>query len=131
MAQPNPLAVHLKEIHSTLDHPDHSRVVTINNRPFVNLRRYSEYLRTFRETLPFEAPNLERERVPGHLAYLEERLATVRVDDASIDALMNRSLELEKAETRLKDTHALELARLGFVNSRRRSAAGARTERGS
>lgn len=124
------LALHLKQIHAVLDDPDHGQVMIVDGRPLVNFKRYSEYAKVFREHLSFEAPDLERQRVAGHLAYLEQRLADVRVDEASEQELMSRSLRHEQGESKMIRNHTLELAALGFSRpkNRRPTTAGGRSQ---
>jgi son of sevenless len=113
-------ALHLKQIRSVLDHPDHRQVIVHDGRPLINFKRYSEYVHKFKEHLAFKAPDLEKQRNAGHLAYLEQRLADVRVDEASEQELMSRSMKHEQGESKMIRNHTLELAALGFSRSSRR-----------
>ncbi|KAH6918894.1 hypothetical protein BKA70DRAFT_1089732 [Coprinopsis sp. MPI-PUGE-AT-0042] len=119
------LALHLKQIHLVLDDPNHGQVIMHDGRPLINFKRYSEYVKTFRENLAFKAPDLDKQRNAGHLAYLEQRLADVRTDEASEQELMSRSLKHEQGESKMIRNHTLELAALGFSKpSRRRPTTG-------
>lgn len=90
-------------------------VVEIDGRSLINFERYTKFMGKVREARLHKPPDLERFRSLGQLAYLEHQLRTVNLDNNhSDDALMTRSLELEAVETRIHNSRARELERLGF-----------------
>lgn len=107
-----PAAVHLRELHSTLQ--KYPTVVEVDGHPLINFERYIKFTDRIKEVLHYTPPDLEQYRQQGQLAYLEQQLRGVHLKPDVDEELMERSLKLEAGETRDYRTRRRELRRLGF-----------------
>jgi hypothetical protein len=90
------------------------RVVEIKGRPLINFQRYTKFMDRVREIFPLPPPDLERYRQQGQLAYLEDKLATVKLEENVEDELFKRS-QTVRATEEILDRHRIpERGRLGF-----------------
>ncbi|KAF5386738.1 hypothetical protein D9615_001785 [Tricholomella constricta] len=109
------IAVHLRELHSTLQ--KYPTVVEVDGVPLINFERYIRFTDRIKEVLHHVPPDLERYRQQGQLAYLEHQLRGVQPKANIDEELMQRSMTLEAGETRDYRTRKRELKRLGFRTS--------------
>ncbi|RDB23999.1 Serine/threonine-protein kinase STY17 [Hypsizygus marmoreus] len=109
------IAVHLRELHSTLQ--KYPVTVEVDGVPLINFERYVKFTDRIKEVLHYEPPDLERYRQQGQLAYLEHQLRGVHLKPTIDEDLMERSLALEAGEARDYRTRKRELKRLGFKTS--------------
>ncbi|KAG5645835.1 hypothetical protein DXG03_005176 [Asterophora parasitica] len=106
------IAVHLRELHSTLQ--KYPTVVEVDGHPLINFERYIRFTDRIKEVLHYVPPDLERYRQLGQLAYLENQLRSVQLKPTIDEDVMQRSMTLEVGETRDYRTRKRELKRLGF-----------------
>ncbi|KAF5324648.1 hypothetical protein D9611_004380 [Ephemerocybe angulata] len=106
------IAVHLKDLHSVLHL--NKRVVVYHGQALLNFERYAKFMDKLRAVFPYPPPDLERFRQQGQLAYLEDKLANVRVDEEADDQLFSRSQSVRATEKVLSDLKVPERVRLGF-----------------
>ncbi|RXW24190.1 hypothetical protein EST38_g1647 [Candolleomyces aberdarensis] len=107
------IAVHLKDLHSVLHM--NKRVVQIKGRPFINFQRYTKFMDRVREIFSLPPPDLESHRKQGQLAYLEDKLATVSLEEGAEDELVQRSQTVQANEVVLKRLRIPERGKLGFA----------------
>lgn len=108
-------AVHLKELHTVLH--KYPAVIERDRRPLINFERYVRFVDRLKEVLHYTAPDLERYRQQGQLAYLEHHLRNLQVSQAVEEGLMKRSRDLETDEIRDYRRRTRELKSLGFKTS--------------
>lgn len=118
------LAVHLKDLQSAYERP--SDRVTIDGSSLINFEKFTLVYDSILATLAYQErasgnPNIDAERKPGPLLYLEEQLAGTSLGQAAEARLEARSLELQKQEDRDYEHRVNELAAVGFRTSRGRS----------
>ncbi|KAF9036774.1 ras guanine nucleotide exchange factor domain-containing protein [Panaeolus papilionaceus] len=104
------LGIHLKELNATLQR--NTRTLQLDSQRLVNFTRYVEFMERLNESLAYHrAPNLEKYRREGALAYLESKLKGVEVSDQEEEKQIARSKVLQAKERGFDE----ELARLGFM----------------
>ncbi|KAG6861734.1 hypothetical protein C0995_012738 [Termitomyces sp. Mi166 len=106
------IAVHLRELYSTLQ--KYPTAIEVDGVPMINFERYIRFTDRVKEVLHYTAPDLERYRQQGQLAYLEHQLHKVHLTPDIDDELVKRSTTLEADETRDYRARKRELRRLGF-----------------
>lgn len=90
------------------------RVVEIKGKPLINFQRYTKFLERVREVFPLRPPDLERYRQQGQLAYLEDKLANVKLDEQADDELIKRGKTVQATEQVLNRHRIPEREKLGF-----------------
>lgn len=109
------IAVHLRELFSALQ--KYPPAVKEDGVMLINFERYVKFTDRMKEVVHYVAPDLERYRQQGQLAYLEHQLHDIYLKPNIDEELMERSLTLEAEETRDYRTRKRELKRLGFKTS--------------
>ncbi|PPQ72493.1 hypothetical protein CVT24_003256 [Panaeolus cyanescens] len=105
------LCIHLKELNATLQRSTRT-LHTSDNTLLINFTRYVKFMERLTESLAYHrAPNLEKYRRQGSLAYLESKLKGVETGQAEEERQIERSKVWQSRERGFDE----ELGILGFM----------------
>ncbi|RXW17394.1 hypothetical protein EST38_g8463, partial [Candolleomyces aberdarensis] len=103
---------HMGDLHSVLQ--VHEKTIEYNGQSLINVERYTGFMARVEELTRLPPPDLERYRHQGQLAYLESKLADVRVGGDAEDELLEKARGLKAIEDMLVSQRILEHIRLGL-----------------
>jgi hypothetical protein len=104
--------VHIEELRSVLH--TNERTIEWGGQTLINVQRYTKFMHRVGELFHLPPPDLERFRHQGELAYLESKLADVRIGSVADDEVLAKAISLQAAENRLSFGRVIERKRLGF-----------------
>ncbi|RXW13978.1 hypothetical protein EST38_g11877 [Candolleomyces aberdarensis] len=107
-----PVDAHMEDLRSVLQ--VHEKTIEVNGQSLINVERYTEFMARVKNLTRLPPPDLERYRHQGQLAYLESKLADVRVGGDAEDELLGKARGLKAIEDMLVSQRILEHIGLGL-----------------
>ncbi|KAJ2924054.1 hypothetical protein H1R20_g13048, partial [Candolleomyces eurysporus] len=92
----------------------HEKTIEVNGQALINVERYTKFMIQVKELIRLPPPDLERYRHQGQLAYLESKLADVRVGRDVEDELLEKAQGLKAIENTLASKRILQHRGLGL-----------------